>query len=131
MKNTRKDTVLVLGIAGAIVLSGCTASKQTGSVEIPAPFHEVETDDIAAEETGIKLTAPASLAGLSKRTVLVFNDDRMVEVFYSDEEGNKTATVRKAVKDDYDSGDFNSCETVEEVTTTGGITSVIYAKTSH
>ena len=48
-----------------------------------APLHEVETEDISAEETGIKLTAPASLDGLSKRSVLVFNDDRMVEVSYS------------------------------------------------
>ncbi len=126
MNETVKETILALGLIGIIALGGCTKAEETTAVQLPAPFHEVASEDIAANETGIELNAPDSIAGLSDHTILVFNDEKMVEVTYTNGDGTERAMIRKAAKENYDSGDYSSYVMVEEITTAGGIVYTAY-----
>lgn len=127
MNETVKEVILALGIIGVIALGGCTkAGETTTSEQMPAPFHEVETEDAAAKETGITFNVPDSIDGITSPVILVFNDNTMVEASYVNDSQDASAMIRKATKENYDSGDYSSYATVEEITTAGGIVYTAY-----
>lgn len=124
MLNCKK--LIALSMSAALALSLCACSKTapvspapsaqetqnaenigSENVQIPNPWADCDTAADAAALAGFDFTVPEELFdGASNKTIQAAQGE-MIQVIYSDANGNEIGRVRKAAGNDDVSGDYN------------------------
>ncbi len=95
-------------------------SPQNPNVLIPKPFTVCETMQEAESIAGFALDAPESYNGWKMAEISVYNS-QMIDIAYTDADGNPLMHIRKGGGSKDISGDFNTYE-YEKTEETGGRT---------
>lgn len=97
-----------------------TASTVGGSdqtTQTPNPWQTFDTIEAAQEKTGFGVSVPDAVGDYENKTIraCVPEGGQMLEVNYSDAQGERAAYIRKAPGDQDISGDYNSYASTQTV----------------
>ena len=112
--------VVLLGMTGcgktdtknASSASSSAATAETEVTQTDGQYHNTESLDSAAAETGFSMSAPEMIEGAEVRKVLVSDDDTVINVQYLDNNGSEILAVKKSsrIEDASDSDDVYETE---------------------
>ena len=120
----KKLFVCVLSMILVLAMAACGGKTvaETGTVEnvrIPNPWQVCASLEEAGKLAGFSFTAPEEVEGYTKKYIAAIENEIAQVIFSNGEENDSTLYFRKGVGAEDISGDYNTYETVEELTVGG------------